>query len=53
MEVQEVSDNESIKWCIYYFRFKYHDFFKANKITLIDIGHYESEKYTKDLFLNF
>jgi putative NIF3 family GTP cyclohydrolase 1 type 2 len=29
---------------------KYHDYFKAdNKIILIDIGHYESEKYTKDL----
>lgn len=30
--------------------FKYHDFFKAeNKILLADIGHYESEQYTKDL----
>ena len=29
---------------------KYHDYFKAdNKIILLDIGHYESEKYTKDL----
>ena len=29
---------------------KYHDYFKAdNKIILVDIGHYESEKYTKDL----
>ena len=33
---------------------KYHDFFKSNnKILLIDIGHYESEKYTKDLILNY
>ena len=30
--------------------FKYHDFFKAeNSILLADIGHYESEVYTKDL----
>ena len=29
---------------------KYHDYFKAdNKIILLDIGHYESEKHTKDL----
>lgn len=29
---------------------KYHDFYKAeNKITLVDVGHYESEQYTKDL----
>ncbi|MGM0565291.1 MAG: Nif3-like dinuclear metal center hexameric protein [Bacteroidota bacterium] len=29
---------------------KYHDFFRAeNKIILTDIGHYESEKYTKEL----
>jgi dinuclear metal center YbgI/SA1388 family protein len=33
---------------------KYHDYFKAeNKILLIDIGHYESEQYTKELILNF
>ena len=30
--------------------FKYHDFFEANnQICAIDIGHYESEQYTKDL----
>ena len=30
---------------------KYHDFFAAeNRILLVDIGHYESEVYTKDLF---
>ena len=30
--------------------FKYHDFFDAeNKILICDIGHYESEVYTKDL----
>jgi len=30
---------------------KYHDFFRAeNKIILADIGHYESEQYTKELF---
>jgi len=29
---------------------KYHDFFEADKgIVLVDIGHYESEKYTKEL----
>ena len=33
---------------------KYHDFFKSNeKLLLVDIGHYESEKYTKDLILNY
>lgn len=31
--------------------FKYHDFFLAeNRIILADIGHYESEQYTKDIF---
>ena len=30
--------------------FKYHDFFEANnEITIIDIGHYESEVFTKEL----
>lgn len=30
---------------------KYHDFFKAeNRILLADIGHYESEQYTKEIF---
>ena len=30
---------------------KYHDFFNAeNKIILADIGHYESEQFTKELF---
>ncbi len=30
--------------------FKYHEFFDAdNKIVIADIGHYESEQYTKDL----
>jgi dinuclear metal center YbgI/SA1388 family protein len=33
---------------------KYHDFFKAEKsILLADIGHYESEQYTKDLIVSF
>ncbi len=33
---------------------KYHDFFKANsKILLLDIGHYESEKFTKELIYNY
>ena len=32
---------------------KYHDFFKANnKIILMDIGHYESEQYTKKLIFD-
>lgn len=34
--------------------FKYHDFFKAeNQILLADIGHYESEQYTKELLYSF
>jgi dinuclear metal center YbgI/SA1388 family protein len=33
---------------------KYHDFFKAeNKILLVDIGHYESEQFTKDYLYSF
>lgn len=33
---------------------KYHDFFKAeNTILLADIGHYESEQYTKELLVAF
>ncbi|NVK52567.1 MAG: Nif3-like dinuclear metal center hexameric protein [Flavobacteriaceae bacterium] len=32
--------------------FKYHDFFKAEKkILLIDVGHYESEQFTKNLLV--
>jgi putative NIF3 family GTP cyclohydrolase 1 type 2 len=31
--------------------FKYHQFFDAdNKIIIADIGHYESEQFTKELF---
>ncbi|MDL2231345.1 Nif3-like dinuclear metal center hexameric protein [Porphyromonadaceae bacterium OttesenSCG-928-L07] len=31
--------------------FKYHDFFNAeNQIIIADIGHYESEQYTKEIF---
>jgi dinuclear metal center YbgI/SA1388 family protein len=34
--------------------FKYHDFFKAeNGILLADIGHYESEQFTKNLIVDF
>lgn len=34
--------------------FKYHDFFKAeNTILLADVGHYESEQFTKDLLHSF
>ena len=34
--------------------FKYHDFFKAeNDILLIDIGHYESEQFTKNLLFDY
>lgn len=34
--------------------FKYHDFFKAEKsILLADIGHYESEQFTKNLIVDF
>jgi len=33
---------------------KYHDFFSAeNKLLLADIGHYESEQYTKNLLVAF
>lgn len=31
--------------------FKYHDYFNAeNKVVIADIGHYESEQFTKDIF---
>lgn len=31
--------------------YKYHDFFKAeNKLIIADIGHYESEQFTKEIF---
>lgn len=34
--------------------FKYHDFFKAEEsILLADIGHYESEQFTKNLLVEF
>lgn len=33
--------------------FKYHQFFDAeNKILVADVGHFESEQYTKDLFFD-
>ena len=33
--------------------FKYHDFFEANdQIVLMDVGHFESEQFTKDLLFN-
>jgi dinuclear metal center YbgI/SA1388 family protein len=33
--------------------FKYHDFFQAeNDILLCDVGHYESEQYTKELLVD-
>ena len=33
---------------------KYHAYFKAeNKLLLVDVGHYESEQYTKELILEF
>jgi putative NIF3 family GTP cyclohydrolase 1 type 2 len=33
---------------------KYHQFFDADdKITLCDIGHYESEQFTKEIFYSF
>src|SRR5690606_15409521 len=33
---------------------KYHDFYKAEgKLVLADIGHYESEQYTKDLIHSY
>ncbi|MCB9203071.1 MAG: Nif3-like dinuclear metal center hexameric protein [Flavobacteriales bacterium] len=33
---------------------KYHDFFRAeNKIVLMDIGHYESEQFTKNLIYDY
>jgi putative NIF3 family GTP cyclohydrolase 1 type 2 len=31
--------------------FKYHQFFDAeNKIVIADVGHFESEQFTKELF---
>ena len=34
--------------------YKYHEFFDAeNKIIICDIGHYESEVFTKDLLIDF
>ena len=31
--------------------FKYHDFFNAdNKIVIVDVGHYETEQFTSELF---
>lgn len=34
--------------------FKYHEFFDADgKIMIVDIGHYESEQFTKDLLMAF
>ncbi|MGB0880396.1 MAG: Nif3-like dinuclear metal center hexameric protein [Polaribacter sp.] len=34
--------------------FKYHDFFKGDhKILLADIGHYESEQFTKNLLVDY
>jgi len=34
--------------------FKYHEFFDAeNQIVIADIGHYESEQYTKELLADF
>ncbi|SNR15039.1 Nif3-like dinuclear metal center hexameric protein [Tenacibaculum jejuense] len=34
--------------------FKYHEFYKAeHKILLTDIGHYESEQYTKNLLVDY
>ncbi|MEE4000494.1 Nif3-like dinuclear metal center hexameric protein [Tenacibaculum sp. FZY0031] len=34
--------------------FKYHDFFKAEKrILLADVGHYESEQFTKKLLVDY
>ena len=33
---------------------KYHDFFKAeNKVLLVDIGHFESEQFTKNLIVDY
>jgi putative NIF3 family GTP cyclohydrolase 1 type 2 len=33
---------------------KYHDFFEADsKIIVADIGHYESEQFTKELLMSF
>lgn len=32
---------------------KYHDFFEADdKIIIADVGHFESEQFTKDLLMN-
>ncbi|WGH76771.1 Nif3-like dinuclear metal center hexameric protein [Tenacibaculum tangerinum] len=34
--------------------FKYHEFFKAEKnIVLVDVGHYESEQFTKNILVDY
>tara|TARA_B100000809_G_scaffold105703_1_gene104229 strand:- start:26507 stop:27604 length:1098 start_codon:yes stop_codon:yes gene_type:complete len=34
--------------------FKYHEFYKAeNQILIIDVGHYESEQFTKNLLVDY
>jgi putative NIF3 family GTP cyclohydrolase 1 type 2 len=34
--------------------FKYHDFYQAeNKIIIADIGHYESEQFTKNILFEY
>ncbi|NNC69793.1 MAG: Nif3-like dinuclear metal center hexameric protein [Flavobacteriaceae bacterium] len=34
--------------------FKYHDYYKAeNQLVLVDIGHYESEQFTKNLLADY
>ena len=34
--------------------FKYHEFYKAeNQLLILDIGHYESEQFTKNLLVDY
>ena len=45
--------NENVN-CLITSDLKYHDYFKSeDKILLVDIGHYESEQFTKDVILDF
>ncbi len=32
---------------------KYHDFFQGQDLLLCDVGHYESEQFTKNLLVDY
>jgi putative NIF3 family GTP cyclohydrolase 1 type 2 len=44
----------AVPMCLLRADYKYHEFFDADqRIIIIDIGHYESEVFTKDLSLHY